>query len=264
MLVSFPHNKMDFIMIMQKKLFRLLFLGYLLTIFGSAYTHNNDFLKTVLSPDSLVFDIGAYVGSKTERYLSYGARVIAVEPQKIISGILHKRFDQDNRVSIVSKGVAAREGKLNLYVCHYFKALSTFSIEWMEKSRYSRTFHAAWQYSTPVEVTTLDALIKEYGLPNLCKLDVENYEYEALCGLSKPIPNFIFEFHAETIHKTAECIARLATLGTYQFNFSFGRDSQLLEQWISASQLIDTIKKKAHFCSMESTYCGEIYARLIT
>ena len=33
-------------------------------------------------------------------------------------------------------------------------------------------------------MTTLDELIKVYGQPQFIKIDVENFEYQVLCGLS--------------------------------------------------------------------------------
>jgi FkbM family methyltransferase len=230
---------------------------------------NKPFAQSVLRKGDRVFDVGAYVGAQTEYYLSLvqtdtpEGLVVAVEPQKIISGILYKRFGTNPHVAIVEKGVASQRGFLNLYVCHYFKALSSCSVNWLEKSRYGKKYHAAWPYATPIEVITLDDLIQEFGIPHLCKLDIENYEYEALCGLSTPIKHFIIEFHAETIEKLELCINRLQTLGNYQFNFSFGSSHiPILDQCVDAQNIMRTIHDRAQEQGISDTYCGELYASL--
>jgi hypothetical protein len=77
--------------------------------------------------------------------------------------------------------------------------LSSMSKAWIDSIKSSDIFFVStqafsWQKSSKVQVTTLNQLIKDYGNPSFCKIDVEGYEYKVLKGLSEPIKTISFEF----------------------------------------------------------------------
>jgi FkbM family methyltransferase len=45
-----------------------------------------------------------------------------------------------------------------------------------------------WNDELEVPMRTLDELIREYGVPDFCKIDVEGYEFGVIQGLSRPNP----------------------------------------------------------------------------
>ena len=110
----------------------------------------------------------------------------------------------------------------------------------------------------PVPVTTLDELIARHGLPAFCKIDVEGYELEVLCGLSRPIPALSFEYLSVCLDRARACVARLAELGQYQFNWSVGESHRLRSDgWLDADRLL------AHLGDLGAAGgSGDIYARL--
>ena len=109
-----------------------------------------------------------------------------------------------------------------------------------------------------VELTTLDALIEEFGIPVFCKIDVEDLEKQVLEGLSQAIPSLSIEYYAPCIDRTVECIHILAKLGPYEYNYSYG-ESQVLnaQTWLSKKEML-SILSEVNFDSRS----GDIYARL--
>lgn len=72
---------------------------------------------------------------------------------------------------------------MELYICKDAPGISTFS------EKYKINFpDYRYDKKEKVQVVTLDDLIKEYGLPKYCKIDVEGFEWKVLKGLTRPIP----------------------------------------------------------------------------
>jgi len=68
-----------------------------------------------------------------------------------------------------------------------------------------------------IQTTTLDALIKEHGNPDLIKIDVEGYELQVLKGLSTKEGKICFEWHEEAYQDLCDCLDRLEELGYEEF-----------------------------------------------
>ncbi len=99
---------------------------------------------------------------------------------------------------------------------------------------------AAWY----VPVTTIDALIQEFGLPKFCKIDVEGFEYEVLQGLSCPISFIAFEFTREFINDAMLCIEYLGSSGSADFNYALGETPALvLSNWTDSNTLFESIER---------------------
>lgn len=218
----------------------------------------DSFLKQFISPGDLVFDVGAHVGKKTIEYLNLGASVVCFEPQPNCAIILQGKFGSNGRVRIEQKGLADKPGVLSLAVCNVANTLSTFSDEWQEAGRFNAMGYR-WNDNIQVDVVTLDAMIARYGCPAFCKIDVENFEYEVLKGLTQTIPVLSFEFAIETFHNTKKCIDRLVSLGYKKFNFAIAENERLvLNDWVSAEQIIDVIEQES--CKYHLLW-GDVYAK---
>ncbi len=76
--------------------------------------------------------------------------------------------------------------------------------------------------TTPVTVktTTLENLITEHGLPQLCKIDVEGMEGALLFGLHTAIPHLVIEVMAASEQTLRECVALLESNGTYAYRIA--------------------------------------------
>jgi len=223
---------------------------------------NNVRLKKFYAPfiqaGDLCFDVGAHVGNRTHAWVHLGAKVVAVEPQKICAAYLRKRFRNSDQVSVVEMAVGDQIGTATLFVNPGNPTISTFSGEaWQAQLARDARYPVYWDAREVHTMTTLDALIAEYGLPAFCKLDVENYEFEVLSGLSVPIPALSFEYYPPAIAGALKCLDRLETLGGYEYNWSFGESQRFKStKWIDYQQIRGIIS------AYSSRYeYGDIYAR---
>lgn len=214
-----------------------------------------EFYSQFIKKGNLCFDVGANVGKFTVLFLKLGARVVCVEPQEILLRQLYKSFGNNRDIIIIGKAVGEREAYGELMICDEAPTISTMSDKWKNKSRFSKNYK--WTRTQKVPVTTLDALIKSYGLPKFCKIDVEGFEQSALKGLTKPIPLISFEFTRELFSDAKKCVNYLLSIGYVEFNCMIGESAKfLLPEWVTPKELfkkIDSLKDKLIW--------GDIYAK---
>jgi FkbM family methyltransferase len=165
------------------------------------------FYSQFIKPDDLCFDVGAYIGDYTEVFNKLGAKVVAIEPQPHCVKYLKKRFKNNPDINIIGKGLADKAGELEFYICEEADTVSTFSREY--QNTHFKGYN--WNKKIKVSVTTLDALIEQFGLPDYCKIDVEGFEYQVLKGLTKPIPLISIEDSSKEM--TEKCINYLTKRG---------------------------------------------------
>ena len=140
----------------------------------------------------LVFDVGANVGNRVDVFLSLHARVVAVEPLPECAQRLRDTFKR--RCVVLETALGAAAGTAELRKGNE-DVLSTMSDRWIESTTASGRFaDDSWGDVLRVDVTTLDALISDYGVPRFTKIDVEGFEQEVLAGLSTAIPALSIEY----------------------------------------------------------------------
>ncbi len=95
-----------------------------------------------------------------------------------------------------------------------------------------------------VEITTLDNLIKKYGVPKLIKIDVEGFEKKVLKGLSKKIKFISFEFSGNTFNETKKCVNEILKKNkNVLFNLTSGEDMILaFNNWKNSEEILKYIK----------------------
>lgn len=205
----------------------------------------------------LCFDIGANMGARTEIFLGLGARVIAAEPQTTCAEFLRSTFT-GYPLTVVQKAVGNGPGTATLHFSDQASVLATLSPQWQNEGRFSGT--DSWNKEQQVEVTTLDELIKLYGIPRFCKIDVEGFEEHVIDGLSTAIPALSFEFTSEFIENARRIVAKLSQLDDYEYNYSIGEEHSLkLESWVSGKKLFEDL---AQGSVLEKDLWGDIYARI--
>jgi FkbM family methyltransferase len=217
------------------------------------------FYAQFIGPGDLCFDIGAHVGSRLRAWMPLGARIVAVEPQPDCMALLGRWFGQQSRIILIEQAVGATAGIAELLVSPRTPTVTTLSPTWIATVRQERGFSTVcWSERVSVTVTTLDELIARHGRPAFCKIDVEGYELEVLKGLSQPIPALSFEYLPACLDTARQCIAHLASLGTYVFNWSVG-EAQCLRSgvWLDAEAMCARLMT---FTAAEGS--GDIYARL--
>ncbi|HIJ65410.1 MAG TPA: FkbM family methyltransferase [Candidatus Hydrogenedentes bacterium] len=216
----------------------------ILRTFYSRFVHSGD----------LCFDVGANVGNRTAIFVELGARVVAVEPQRDCLEVLRKRFADHGGVFVVDGVLGASEGETDLHICEYNPGISTMSARWMTDGRFARAFD--WNVTQRVRMTTLDALIAQYGVPAFCKIDVEGAEEQVLRGLTQPIKYISFEVNGALLDEALRCARILERLGSATFNCTLGDTTHFLcTEWLSADTLFAQIR------AVEGFLWGDIYAK---
>jgi FkbM family methyltransferase len=182
-----------------------------------------DLYSRFVGPGDLCFDLGANVGNTAEAFLRLKTRVVALEPHPECVEQLRARFGRNPDFRCVPKAVARDPGTARFHIAPTSQQSSLKPDWWQE--------HVT---SIDVEVTTLDRLIDEFGVPKFCKIDVEGCEQEVFEGLSRRIPVLSFEYHAQEgeIGRTLECLKRLHGFGPFRVNVSPMETFRLLsDEW---------------------------------
>ena len=141
---------------------------------------NHDVVK-LLNTGDLFFDVGAHVGDKSQQFLNKKLKVLMIEPLPKCVEQLKLKFKNNKNIKILQKALGKKKGNTNLMINSKVPTLSTMSDHW-KKGRFS---NHTWDSEILVEVTTLDELIKTYGLPSYIKIDVEGFELDVLMGLTQ-------------------------------------------------------------------------------
>lgn len=224
------------------------------------------FYSQFVNKGDLCFDIGANIGNRIGVFLKLGATVVAVDPQNSCMRKLLKKYGNNNKVFLVHKALGSREGKGNLILSNSH-TVSSMSKEWIDCVRDSDMFFTStsafqWHENVTVPITTLDKLIRKYGSPAVCKIDVEGFEYQVIKGLSQPAEMISFEFTPtpKLINRSIESIKHLSAIGNVQFNYSFGESMILaLPEWVDDGKICNILLSIPY----KTAFSGDIYARFI-
>jgi FkbM family methyltransferase len=214
------------------------------------------FYRQILNPGYLVFDVGANIGNRVQVFKELGCNVIAVEPQQNCVEVLKKKFG--NSIVIEQIGLGKEEGELEMLIADE-STISTFSNEFVEKTKNNKFKRNSWNKRQKIKISTLNNLIGKYGLPDFCKIDVEGFESEVLKGLSTKIPFISFEYNVpEMSENVYQCLQLLNNISNdYLFNFSIGESMSLkLVQWLPFKDFISI----THSETFLNSDFGDIYA----
>lgn len=217
------------------------------------------FYAQFIRPGDLCFDLGAHLGDRIKAWSSLGARVVALEPHPQLAALLRQWYGDGGTATVLEKAIGRSPGSETLYISQDSPTLNTLSSAWIEAITQARQFSGVeWDAQVTVEVTTLDALIEEHGMPAFCKLDVEGFELAALEGLSCALPALSFEFVPPVPQLAVDCIARLSLLSEYEYNWTVRE----LPRWRSPDWLTPQAMRAVLEALSPEAHAGDVYARL--
>ena len=199
------------------------------------------FYGQFISRGALVFDVGAHVGNRANVFLRLGACCVAVEPQPAFAALLRLLYGRKPAFTLEKVALAAAPGHVDLHISRRTPTVSTTSAAWKERVARSPSFsRVTWDETVSTATMTLDQLIERYGMPDLCKIDVEGSELAVLQGLSRPLPLLSLEYTPALSAEAVACVERLESLASYEYNWSRGESQHLREnRWLPARAMAD-------------------------
>lgn len=222
-----------------------------------------DMYRQFVRRGDLVFDVGANVGSRVDAFVQLGAWVVAIEPQAECLRYLRLRYGWRPNVRILPYGLDEKEGEREFFLSKVSK-VSSMSSEWIHNfsQQGGKARLENWDRTTTVRVTTLDALIAQFGKPQFCKIDTEGFDYQVLKGLSEPISALSFEYTPRFIQPALDSVAYLSRMGDFEFNYSVLETMILaLPGWVRAEEMQSILTTNLAGNNKRS---GDVYARLPT
>ncbi len=221
------------------------------------YDKMTSFYKAFINPNDLVFDIGANIGRRTYIFREIGARVVSIEPQAECLTFLKKLFSNDTEVKIIEYALGEKKGVGELSISSETNVISTMSQDWITKSRFADKYNET--ITQVVMIETLDEIIKQFGCPKYCKVDVEGFEKNVFKGLKQKIPLISFEFTKELFDNTLECLSILEKINPIKVNYSLEESFDLyFKEWADKDLLIDSIGSNP-----DEKMWGDIYVKML-
>lgn len=137
--------------------------------------------------DGVIYDVGVNDGEDTAYYLSRGYRVIGIEADPLLAAGLQTRFAAEierGALVLLNIGVAEVEGEAEFWVSER-SIWSSFSREMASRDGLSCT-------AITVPTKPLGSIIRDYGVPYYCKIDVEGYDRMCVDSLTPDLaPTYI-------------------------------------------------------------------------
>jgi FkbM family methyltransferase len=217
------------------------------------------FYSQFIEPGDLAFDVGASLGSRTRIFLGLGARVVAVEPQKECARCLFIYFHANPNFHLVNKALGAAEGKGEMFISN-FSVTSTLARDWVQADKPGGFWQpVTWPTTRTVSVTTLDALIQEFGKPALVKVDTECSEFEIMRGLSSPLPLISLEFLPDYLEPILKSISYLMRFAPIELNYTLEENfTWMLKEWVTPDEMISILET---YRASKKVLSGEVYIR---
>ncbi len=160
----------------------------------------------------LAFDIGCHEGWVTRKLIGEGYDVIAVDPNPALL------IEPTPHVTRVVSACSDKVGELPFYFSTSWDCISTASLEFTKSSRFNGFGHR-WGEAKMVRATTIDQLVKEYGIPQHIKIDVEGYEPTVIKGMTKKYAATVgFEWSEEYWDDANVVVSHLLGLGYAEFS----------------------------------------------
>lgn len=151
--------------------------------------------------ENLIFDLGFFTGDSSDFYIKNGYKVIGVECNPKILSLVKEKYKNEisnGDLIIVEKCITDKDDNVTSFY------LSKCDLWCSANKNIAERYHESIEIK--VETTTLKSLIKEYGCPVYCKIDIEGNDVLAVRSL-KGLDNI-----PEFISVEAECLGKYETV----------------------------------------------------
>jgi FkbM family methyltransferase len=236
-------------------------------VYGETTFYRN--ILTGFRSGDLIFDVGANDGFKTDIFLRLGARVVAVEPDSTNQETLRQKFLTyrltRKPVVVIGKALSDDESEATMWIDQPGSAKNTLSHKWVETLRHDDDrfgCHHDFGRRQTIKTTTLDQLIRTYGLPFFIKIDVEGHESHVLSGLHAAVPYVSFEVNLPEFRsegkQCVEMLQRLSAEGRFNYVGGDYRKGLVLSRWLDAPEFSRVLSQCMEssievFCSSKSS-----------
>jgi FkbM family methyltransferase len=132
---------------------------------------------------TLIYDVGLHDGRDTARYLREGARVIAIDANPVMCQNATVQFDdyiKAGQLTILNRGIAAHKGSFEFWICDDISEWSSFNFAIASRNRVKH-------HSISVDCVPIDDVIREFGVPDYMKIDIEGNDRACLDKLGTKI-----------------------------------------------------------------------------
>ena len=213
--------------------------------------------RRLVKRGDLAFDIGSHVGDRIGSFRRLGARVVALEPQPLCAAAIRTIYAGDKDVVLVEEACGERPGSVTLRINSANPTVSTASTEFVSAADGAGGWEGqVWDRQLVVPCTTLDELMRRFGMPAFAKVDVEGFEDSVLAGLTRPLPALSFEFTTIQRDVAFRCLDRLAALGPYGFDVALGASQALsFGRWSTQDERAVPIAGLPHEANSGDVYC---------
>jgi FkbM family methyltransferase len=141
----------------------------------------------------LVYDVGAHKGEDTEFYLKKGFSVVAIEAVPELCDELRQKFCdylKRGQLQVLKLALTNKSGFVDFYVDQKKSVWGTVNPDWVTRNKFIGDGRIR---KITVETSSLSNVMKEYGVPRYCKIDIEGSDLDALKSLqgAPEVPEFI-------------------------------------------------------------------------
>ena len=158
----------------------------------------------------LIFDVGVCDGADSAYYLTQAERVVGVEASPVACADLRERFAAEiaeGRYVLEQVGIADEAGCLEFWVCDDHPHWSSFrrDIAAREGCRH---------HKVEVQTVRFETLVRKYGAPDYCKIDIEGHDILCLRHLE---PDLAPPYISVEMDHGDDLIAEMVRLGYRDF-----------------------------------------------
>ena len=196
----------------------------------------------------MFFDIGSNIGNWSKANVDKADKIIAIEASPSTYNKM-VNYCKDDKIILLNYAVCNNDGKdIIFYHVNNCDVLSTINKEWLTSP--TSRFHNQKYTEIVCRTITIDNLIKNYGIPDLIKVDVEGGEFDCISSLTQKVDLLCFEWASELNDITFKCLDYLQNLGftkyylQFEDNYTFRpNESDYYDISVIKTKLINTRQK---------------------